>query len=78
MTCFYRSSFLHLSAAVSAAAAFQGMSEPMLAAAARTRLPHSKDAILIDSNENPLDWAAARDAVGDYPAGRSLLRQSHG
>jgi len=61
---FSRRSFLHLSAAVSAAAALQGMSEPMLAAAARTRLPHSKDAILIDSNENPLGpCQAARDAM---------------
>lgn len=39
------------------------MSEPMLAAAAR-RQPHSKDAILIDSNENPLGpGQAARDAL---------------
>src|ERR1700737_3861433 len=60
---FSRRSFLHLSAAASAAAAFPMMSEPMLAAAARRR-PHAKDAVLIDSNENPLGpCQAARDAV---------------
>src|ERR1700719_3978942 len=59
-----RRSFLHLSAAASAAAAFQIMSsEPMLAAAARRR-PHAKDAVLIDSNENPLGpCQAAREAI---------------
>ena len=50
---FSRRSFLHLSAAASAATAFQLMTEPLLAAAARRR-PHAKDAVLIDSNENPL------------------------
>jgi histidinol-phosphate aminotransferase len=61
---FSRRSFLHLSAAASAAAVFHGMTEPMLAAAARHRLPHAKDAILIDANENPLGpCQAARDAV---------------
>lgn len=60
---FSRRSFLHLSAAASAAAAFRGMTEPMLAAAARRR-PHAQDAVLIDSNENPLGpCQAARDAV---------------
>jgi len=60
---FSRRSFLHLSAAASAAAMFHGMSEPMLAAASRRR-PHAKDAVLIDSNENPLGpCQAARDAV---------------
>ncbi len=60
---FSRRSFLHLSAAASAAAAFNVMSEPMLAAAARRR-PHAKDAVLIDSNENPLGpCQAARDAM---------------
>ena len=60
---FSRRSFLHLSAAASVAAAFQGMTEPMLAAASRRR-PHAKDAVLIDSNENPLGpCQAARDAV---------------
>jgi histidinol-phosphate aminotransferase len=63
MARFSRRSFLHLSVAASAAAAFQGMTEPMLAAAARRR-PHAKDAVLIDSNENPLGpCQAARDAV---------------
>jgi histidinol-phosphate aminotransferase len=60
---FSRRSFLHLSAAASAAAAFRGMTEPMLAAAARRR-PHAQDAVLIDSNENPLGpCQTARDAV---------------
>lgn len=60
---FSRRSFLHLSAAASAAAAFRVMTEPMLAAAARRR-PHSADAVLIDSNENPLGpCQAARDAM---------------
>ncbi len=60
---FSRRSFLHLSAAASAAAAFHGMSEPMLAAASR-RQPHAKDAVLIDANENPLGpGQAARDAL---------------
>ncbi len=61
---FSRRSFLHLSAAASAAAVLRGMTEPMLAAAARRRLPHAKDAVLIDANENPLGpCQAARDAV---------------
>src|SRR5271167_1423869 len=60
---FSRRSFLHLSAAASAAAAFHVVSEPMLAAAAR-RKPHAKDAVLIDANENPLGpGQAARDAL---------------
>ena len=60
---FSRRSFLHISAAASAAAVFQGMTEPMLAAASRRR-PHAKDAVLIDANENPLGpCQAARDAV---------------
>ena len=63
MARFSRRSFLHLSAAASAAAAFHGMTEPMLAAAARRR-PHAPDAVLIDSNENPLGpCQSARDAV---------------
>jgi histidinol-phosphate aminotransferase len=62
MARFSRRSFLYLSAAASAAAAFQVMTEPMLAASHRR--PHSKDAIVIDSNENPLGpCQAARDAV---------------
>ena len=60
---FSRRSFLHLSAAASATAAFRVMTEPMLAHAARRR-PHDKDAVLIDSNENPLGpCQAARDAM---------------
>ncbi len=60
---FSRRSFLHLSAAASAATAFRIMTEPMLAAAARRR-PHSADAIMIDSNENPLGpGKAAREAM---------------
>jgi histidinol-phosphate aminotransferase len=63
MPSFSRRSFLHLSAAASAAAAFHVMTEPMLAAAAR-RQPHAADAVLIDSNENPLGPSqAARDAM---------------
>lgn len=60
---FSRRSFLRLSAAASAAAAFRVMTEPMLAAASRRR-PHAADAVLIDSNENPLGPSqAARDAM---------------
>lgn len=60
---FSRRSFLHLTAAASAASAFRIMSEPMLAASARRR-PHAPDAILIDANENPLGpCQAARDAM---------------
>jgi histidinol-phosphate aminotransferase len=59
---FSRRSFLHFSAAATAAAAFRGFNEPMLAAASRRQ--HSADAILIDSNENPLGpCQAARDAM---------------
>ena len=59
---FSRRSFLHLSAAASAAAAFQIVTEPMLAAAARKPAP--KDGIMIDSNENPLGpCQSARDAI---------------
>ncbi len=55
-----RRSFLQLSAA--AAATFHVMSEPLLAAAQRKPAP--KDAVMIDSNENPLGpCPAARDAV---------------
>jgi histidinol-phosphate aminotransferase len=60
---FSRRSFLHLSAAASTAAAFRLMTEPMLAAAARRRVP-SPGAVVIDSNENPLGpCQAARDAM---------------
>lgn len=51
---FSRRSFLHLSAAASAAAVFRGFSEPALAAAARRRMPHGPNAVQIDANENPL------------------------
>ena len=58
---FSRRSFLQLSAA---AAAFQIVTEPMLAAAARR--PFSKDGVMIDSNENPLGpCQSARDAISD-------------
>lgn len=60
---FSRRSFLHLSAAASAAAAFHVMTEPMLAAASR-RKPHAADAVVIDSNENPLGPSqSAREAI---------------
>lgn len=60
---FSRRSFLHLSAAASAAAAFRMTTEPMLAAASR-RKPHAADAVVIDSNENPLGPSqSARDAI---------------
>ncbi len=59
---FSRRSFLHLSAAASAAAALHVVTEPMLAA--RARAPHSKDAVIIDQNENPLGPSQpARDAI---------------
>lgn len=61
---FSRRSFLHLSAAASAMAAFGSLSESMLAAEARRRRPIGTDAVLIDSNENPLGpCQAARDAI---------------
>ena len=60
---FSRRSFLHFTAAASAATAFRIMTEPMLAAATR-RHPHAADAVLIDANENPLGPChAARDAM---------------
>src|SRR5271155_115071 len=56
---FSRRSFLQLSAA---AAAFKMVNEPVLAAAARRPAP--KDAVMIDSNENPLGPSQpARDAI---------------
>jgi histidinol-phosphate aminotransferase len=66
---FSRRSFLHFSAAASAAAAFRGFSEPMLAAAARH--PYSPNAVMIDANENPLGpCQSARDAMsGILPQG---------
>src|SRR5947208_1826351 len=63
MPLFSRRSFLHLSAAASAAATFRFATEPMLAAASR-RKPHAPDAVMIDSNENPLGPSqSARDAM---------------
>jgi histidinol-phosphate aminotransferase len=60
---FSRRSFLHLSAAASAAATLRFATEPMLAAASR-RKPHAPDAVMIDSNENPLGPSQpARDAM---------------
>ncbi len=60
---FSRRSFLSLSAGASAAIAFHGMSEPMLAAAVR-HPRHTADMILLDSNENPLGPSkAAQDAM---------------
>jgi histidinol-phosphate aminotransferase len=60
---FSRRSFLHLSAAASAVAAFPVFTEPMLAAAASHR-PFTKDAVFVDQNENPLGPSqAARDAI---------------
>jgi histidinol-phosphate aminotransferase len=60
---FSRRSFLHISAAVGTATAFRFMNEPMFAAAARRR-PHAPDAVMIDSNENPLGpCQSARDAM---------------
>jgi histidinol-phosphate aminotransferase len=59
---FSRRSFLHLSAAASAAMAFRIVTEPMLARAERTSFP--KDAVQIDANENPLGpCASAREAI---------------
>ncbi len=56
---FSRRSFLQLSAA---AATLEMFSEPLLAAAARR--PYTADAVLIDSNENPLGpCQPARDAM---------------
>ena len=60
---FSRRSFLHLSAAASAVATLRFATEPMLAAASR-RKPHAPDAVMIDSNENPLGPSQfARDAM---------------
>jgi histidinol-phosphate aminotransferase len=74
---FSRRSFLGLSAA----AAFQIITEPMLAAAARpsSRRPFSKDGIVIDANENPLGpCQAAREAIAAIIplGGRYLMNQT--
>jgi len=61
---FSRRSFLHLSAAASAAATFRLWTEPMLAAAARRHDPHPAGSVVIDSNENPLGPSqSARNAM---------------
>ncbi len=61
---FSRRSFLHLSAAASAAATFRLMTEPALAAARRRHDPHPPGSVMIDSNENPLGPSqSARDAM---------------
>ena len=64
-----RRSFLQLSTAASAALALHIVTEPMLAQA--KRLPFSKDAVMIDSNENPLGpCSEAREAIiGIVPQG---------
>lgn len=63
MARFSRRSFLQVSAAASAAAAFRVMTEPMLAAQHRPR-PSGPDSVMIDANENPLGpCQAARDAM---------------
>ncbi|MFI5102086.1 MAG: pyridoxal phosphate-dependent aminotransferase [Terriglobales bacterium] len=62
LPCASRRSFLSLSAAASAALALRIVTEPMLAHARVHNFP--KDAIRIDSNENPLGpSASAREAV---------------
>jgi histidinol-phosphate aminotransferase len=62
MARFSRRSFLQLSAAATTVATFRFATEPMLAAAARR--PHASDAVMIDSNENPLGPSqSARDAM---------------
>ncbi len=67
---FSRRSFMQLSAVASAASVFRGMSEAQMAAAARPAV-HSANAVIIDSNENPLGpCQAAREAVaGMIPQG---------
>src|SRR5271170_6026510 len=69
-----RRTFLQLSAAVSAAAAFNIVSEPMLAAAARHQ-PFSAEGVMIDSNENPLGPSQpAREAISSIiPLGGRYL-----
>ena len=63
-----RRSFLQVAATSAVAARF--MTEPMLAAAARMPISHpalSKDAVMIDYNENPFSGPceAARKAIAD-------------
>ncbi len=60
---FSRRSFLSLSAAASAAAVLRPMGEAQMAASARPTV-HAANAVMIDSNENPLGpCQAARDAA---------------
>src|SRR5437016_3011841 len=68
-----RRSFLSLTAAASAAAAFRIVTEPMLAAA-RDRHP-GPGAIMIDSNENPLGpCVSAREGIASVvPQGGRYL-----
>src|SRR5208282_3152266 len=65
-----RRAFLQLSAAASAAAALGVVTEPLLAQTNRPRV-HPKDAVMIDSNENPLGPgdAAREAAAGVVPQG---------
>ena len=75
---FSRRSFLHLSAAASAAAVFPTLGEAQLAAAARPTA-HAANAVMIDSNENPLGpCQSARDAVSAVipQGGRYLFDRS--
>jgi len=66
-----RRSFLSLSAAASAALALRIVTEPMLAHARVHNFP--KDAIRIDSNENPLGpGASAREAIA------AIIRRADG
>ncbi len=72
-----RRSFLQTSTAASAALALRIVTEPMLAYAARPA--YSKDAVLINSNENPLGpCSAAREAVAAIipQSGRYLDHQT--
>ncbi len=63
MSRFSRRSFLSLSVAASTAAVFRGMGEAQMAAAARPAV-HAANAVIIDSNENPLGPSkGAREAL---------------
>lgn len=67
---FSRRSFLSLSAAASAAAILRPMGEAQMAAAARPTV-HGANAVMIDSNENPLGpcQAAREAAIAMVPQG---------
>ncbi|HTW59336.1 MAG TPA: pyridoxal phosphate-dependent aminotransferase [Terriglobales bacterium] len=67
---FSRRSFLHLSIAASAASAFRPMGEAQMALAARPA-SHAANAVVIDSNENPLgpSQAARAAAAAIIPEG---------